>query len=766
MLELVHLMLGYSNVGYFLLKQKKQQNKMPKKNKGRSASAVRPVDLASDPAKYIAAHIKGVGAVSADRIVELRRLGPLTFSLVSEACSRVSEGQWKELMASGRVVPDLRPSLARAGPTEQPNPERPVLAMQRPAENQQQPEQAGATGGHVEPDGSLDPGSDAASEEDSISSVDYELLKQDIKKVRQSLKQQEEERLSTTQILTESLIHLEERLKSLEDNCISNQNLGDLKKDIIDSQDHKLTKLWKDFDESMNRVLQMLPVQAPQVPETENVVEFEAQDKPYPIPYPSDGSYVPTPKQVGFQDPPRPSQDVRFQDPPRPSSDVRFAPSNRQAPNPYPYQSTPQPNCNMDRPEFSYSTIHGATHARGAEFTPIDRTYTPAATSRNYDFRGMNQDYDPRTSYYRSRGEEFRTPNSKLPTYDGSLSWDPFIFQFENIASRSGWFDDGVKKGRLLECLRGDALQHYMYVAQEGSYEHVKSKMRQLYQIDMTPTTARINARELKQTEDESEEAFAKRLYKVIRMGYLHMGEVAMNQIAIDVFIQGCRNSEAKRAVLKDDPCNLSDAIQAMKQAIAADNIVTGKTRKDSAKQKSTEYSVKQTVVEEETQEEDCDDELSAKQVRFQKKSFREQPTPPRKQAQQVVASTSSERSGNQQSSRPSRDAQPLLRVEDFQQVLRQELAGMLKDMRSSFSKDAESKTPSSRPPNNPSSPSKNSSGSPARLSRPFYCYGCGDFGHYKFSCPYASPGGTTRLPPRQPQPLNSQGQGSKTTNS
>ena len=142
--------------------------------------------------------------------------------------------------------------------------------------------------------------------------------------------------------------------------------------------------------------------------------------------------------------------------------------------------------------------------------------------------------------------------------------------------------------------------------------------------------------------------------------------------------------------VLKDDPCNLSDAIQAMKQAIAADNIVTGKARKDSAKQKSTDYSVKQSVVEEETQEEVCDDELSAKQVRFQKKSFREQP----------------------------------------------------------------------------SSPAKNSSGSPARLSRPFYCYGCGDFGHYKFSCPYVSPGGTTRLPPRQPQPLNSQGQGSKTTNS
>ena len=243
-----------------------------------------------------------------------------------------------------------------------------------------------------------------ASEQDSISSVDYSLLKQEINKVRQSLQRQEEKRLSTTRILTESLVLLEERMKSLEDNCISNQNLGNLKQDIIDSQEHKLTKLWKVFDESMNRVLRMLPAQAPQVPGTENVVGFEVEDKPFHRSYPSDGSYVPAQKQVGFQDPPCPSQDVRF------------AQSSRHAPNPYPYQLTPQPNCYMDRPEFSYSTIHRATHARGAEFTPFYRTFTPAATSGNYDFRGMNQDFDPRTSNYISRGEDVRTPNSKLPT--------------------------------------------------------------------------------------------------------------------------------------------------------------------------------------------------------------------------------------------------------------------------------------------------------------------------------------------------------------
>ena len=86
--------------------------------------------------------------------------------------------------------------------------------MQRPTENQQpaevNPERAEALGGHVEPDGSLDPGSDAASEQDSISSVDYSLLKQEINKVRQSLQRQEEERLSNTRIITESLVLLEE----------------------------------------------------------------------------------------------------------------------------------------------------------------------------------------------------------------------------------------------------------------------------------------------------------------------------------------------------------------------------------------------------------------------------------------------------------------------------------------------------------------------------------------------------------------------------
>ena len=70
----------------------KKQTKQHAQEEQRTVSAVRAVDLESDPAKYIAAHIKGVGAVSADRIVELRRLGLLTFSVIRDACSRVSEG--------------------------------------------------------------------------------------------------------------------------------------------------------------------------------------------------------------------------------------------------------------------------------------------------------------------------------------------------------------------------------------------------------------------------------------------------------------------------------------------------------------------------------------------------------------------------------------------------------------------------------------------------------------------------------------------------
>ena len=95
----------------------------------------------------------------------------------------------------------------------------------------------------------------------------------------------------------------------------------------------------------------------------------------------------------------------------------------------------------------------------------------------------------------------------------------------------------------------------------------IKLKLRQLFQVELTPTTARINARELRQQENESEEAFSKRVIKMVRIGYLDEGEATWNRMAIDTFIQGCFNSEAKKVVLNANPKGLPEAIRLMKQA-------------------------------------------------------------------------------------------------------------------------------------------------------------------------------------------------------
>ena len=88
------------------------------------------------------------------------------------------------------------------------------------------------------------------------------------------------------------------------------------------------------------------------------------------------------------------------------------------------------------------------------------------------------------------------------------------------------------------------------------------------------------------------EEAFSKRVIKMVCIHYRDEGEATWNRMAIDTFIQGCSNSEAKKVVLNADPKGLPEAIRMMKQAGAADSIAHDKST-ESKKSRVPEYSVK-----------------------------------------------------------------------------------------------------------------------------------------------------------------------------
>ena len=106
-----------------------------------------------------------------------------------------------------------------------------------------------------------------------------------------------------------------------------------------------------------------------------------------------------------------------------------------------------------------------------------------------------------------------------------------------------------------------------------------------------------MNAYSLRQKESESEEAFAKRILDMVRIGY-HPEDRNQSQMAADFFVHGCRDAEAKRTVLNAEPKILQEAIRLMKQAIAADSIAFGKPARD-RKPRNTEYSVRKTEAKE-----------------------------------------------------------------------------------------------------------------------------------------------------------------------
>ena len=59
--------------------------------------------------------------------------------------------------------------------------------------------------------------------------------------------------------------------------------------------------------------------------------------------------------------------------------------------------------------------------------------------------------------------------------------------------------------------LRGEALKHFTYLPDSTDYASVKSKMCELFQVEITPAMECMIAHSLHQKKNESEAAFAKR---------------------------------------------------------------------------------------------------------------------------------------------------------------------------------------------------------------------------------------------------------------
>ena len=416
--------------------------------------------------------------------------------------------------------------------------------------------------------------------------------------------------------------------------------------------------------------------------------------------------------------------------------------------------STPYPGKTGPLPDPTFSRIPADSRR-----TPDYNFPSRAPTTRRVGYPepySSNRFYD-NPDFLRSDRVK-RAPIRKLATYDGTTSWDSFIFQFDRMANSFRWPEE-ERINRLMECLREEALEHFTFIPDGSSYNTIKLKMRQLFQVELTPTTARINARELCQQENESEEAFSKRVIKMVRIGYRDEGEATWKGMAIDTFIQGCSNSEAKKVVLNADPKGLPEAIRLMKQAVAADSIAQDKSNK-SKKSRVPEYSVKQTLVDKNSLSEQTLDDSSIRQVRQSHVHFRDQ---------QPASALKSPRNLD-------KTKEPFYSLEDLLRAIREDRVTRSphgSQSNSSFEKSPRGASPSpsyrsnspdrqwfGTPPRDRQSSRNNASNyqSPPRSPRNIRCYFCNKNGHYKNECPKW----LATQPKDKPESLNKAGLGAR----
>ena len=209
-------------------------------------------------------------------------------------------------------------------------------------------------------------------------------------------------------------------------------------------------------------------------------------------------------------------------------------------------------------------------------------------------------------------------PAAKLATYDGTKSFDPFIFQFKRVAKKYRW-SNSKKFDRLILLLRGKALSFVTYSRIRSDYHRLRRKLRQHFQLDVTPAASRRSLFSLVQEGTESVEDFADRVFHAVVIGYNYAEEKVWQRLAVDAFLKGCQDRHATLWVFHQKPKTLSKGIKLLKESVTTNKLCQNDQSGAGASKNKFPYFVKQSALASKKESSDSsEDESCVKQVRWQ----------------------------------------------------------------------------------------------------------------------------------------------------
>ncbi|ELU13509.1 hypothetical protein CAPTEDRAFT_187037 [Capitella teleta] len=173
--------------------------------------------------------------------------------------------------------------------------------------------------------------------------------------------------------------------------------------------------------------------------------------------------------------------------------------------------------------------------------------------------------------------------NPRLPKFTGKvgdpLDWVAFIVNFERRAERYTW-DDATRLDFLIECLQDQAAHFFSCLPSHHrcSYALLKEKLRTRFNVVQAPAVLRKQLQDVRQGMGESLQEFASRVQQLARDAHPSLVTEAVEPMAVDAFLRGCKEKLAAYSALNREPATVELAVNLVEGAVTNQQAVFGST--------------------------------------------------------------------------------------------------------------------------------------------------------------------------------------------
>ena len=157
---------------------------------------------------------------------------------------------------------------------------------------------------------------------------------------------------------------------------------------------------------------------------------------------------------------------------------------------------------------------------------------------------------------------------AKMPIFDGSTRWQSYLLQFETILKMYNCTCDQLKVGKLVEALRGKALNYFESLSPQSRSDFgiLCVFMESRFGSQEHPPIVRAKLQSSVQLLDESLDEFAERVQRYAVEGYPGMPTRWVQLMAVDVLLKGCLDKRAALQTMDKEPAVLSQAVDYLKR--------------------------------------------------------------------------------------------------------------------------------------------------------------------------------------------------------